>query len=54
MPPQREYGGRARAINTKEVRAHQRQIQALQEEICRGLNVAAGNKSEEENEEEEI
>ena len=29
-------------------------MQALQEEICRGLNVATGDKSEEDNEEEEM
>ena len=52
MPPQREHGGRARAINPEEVRALQRQVQALHGEIHRGLNVAAGDKSEEENEEE--
>ena len=50
MPPRREHGGRAVVITPK-VRALQRQVEALQEQICRGLNVATGNKSEEENEE---
>ena len=45
---------RFRAINLEEVRALQMQVQALQEEIRRGLNVATGDESEEENEEEEI
>ena len=46
-----ECGGRARVVALV-VKALQRQVQALQEEIRRGLNVAAGDKSEEENEEE--
>ena len=50
MPPQRECGGRAVVITPK-VRALQRQVEALQEQIHRGLNVAIGNESEEENEE---
>ena len=50
MPPWRECGGRAIVINPK-VRAPQRQVEALQEKICRGLNVAIDNESEEENEE---
>ena len=50
MPPQRECGGRAVVI-TPEVRAFYRQVEVLQEHICRGLNVATSNKSEEENEE---
>ena len=54
IPPWRECGGRARAINPEEVRALQGQVQVLQEEIRRGLNVAAGDESEEDNEEEEI
>ena len=54
MPPRREQGGRARFFNPEEVRALQRQVQALQEEIHRGLNVSTGNESEEDNEEEEI
>ena len=54
MPPRRERGGRTRAINLEEVRALQRQVQALQEELRRGMNVAAGDESEEDNEEEEI
>ena len=44
-------GGRARVVPPK-VRALQRKVQALQEEICRGMNIAIGNESEEENEEE--
>ena len=54
MLPQRERGGRARFVNPEEVRALQRQVQALQEELRRGTNFAAGDESEEENEEEEI
>ena len=54
MSPQRECRGRARSINPEEVRALQRQVQALQEELRRGTNVAAGDESEEDNEEEEI
>ena len=50
MPPQREHGGRAVVITPK-VRALQRQVAVLQEQICRGLNGAIGNESEEENEE---
>ena len=50
MPPQREHGGRAIVITPK-IRAIQRQVEALQEQIRRGLNVATGNESEEENEE---
>ena len=41
----------ARAINPKEVRSLQRQVQALQEEIRKGLNIAIGNESEEKEEE---
>ena len=51
MPPQREHDRRARFV-TPEVRALQRQVQALQEEIYKGMNVVVGEKSEEENEEE--
>ena len=54
MPPRRERGGRARAVDPEEVRALQRQVQALQEELYRGTNVAIGNESEEDEEEEEI
>ena len=50
MPPLRECGGRARVV-TPEVRAFQRQVQTLQEEIRRGMNGVVGNESEEENEE---
>ena len=50
MPPWRGRGGRAVVITPK-VRALQRQVEALQEQIHRGLNVAIGNESEEENEE---
>ena len=53
MPPRRKHGGRAGAVPPK-VRAFQRQVQALQEEICRALNVAIGDESEEDNEDEEI
>ena len=52
MPPRRECGKRAKAINPEEVRALQRQVQALQEELRRGANVAAGDNSEDDNEEE--
>ena len=54
IPPRREHGGRARFVNLEEVRALQRQVQALQEEICRGTNVDVGDESEEDEEEEEI
>ena len=51
MPPRRERGGRAEVV-PPEVRALQRQVQALQEVIYRGMNISVGNKSEEENAEE--
>ena len=51
MPPRRERSGRARTVNPEEVGALQRQVQALQEELRRGTNVAVGDESEEENEE---
>ena len=54
MPPRRERGGRARVVDPEEVRALQRQVQALQEELRRGTNVVAGDESEEDEEEEEI
>ena len=54
MPPRRERGGRARAVNPEEVRALQRQVQALQEELRRGATVAAGDESEDDNEEDEM
>ncbi len=52
MPPRRERGGRARAVDPEEVRALQRQVQALQEELRRGANIAADDNSEDDNEEE--
>ena len=51
MPPQRKCGGSERVI-PPEVRTLQRQVQALQEDIYRGMNITVGNESEEENEEE--
>lgn len=50
MPPRRERGGRVRGVLPK-VRALQRQVQALQEEIYRGMNLVVKDESEEENEE---
>ena len=52
MPPRRERGGRARAVDPEEVKALQRQVQALQEELRRGENIAADDNSEDDNEEE--
>ena len=43
-----DHGGRDGVV-TPNVRALQRQVQALQEEIHRGMNVVVGEKSEEEN-----
>ena len=53
MPPRRGCGGSAGVVNPEEVRALQRQVRALQEELSKGLNVAVGDESEEENEEKE-
>ena len=54
MPPRRERGGRARAVDPEEVRALQRQFRAMQEELRRRTNVVVGEESEEDEEEEEI
>src|SRR5271156_4454510 len=50
MPPRRECGRRAGVV-TPEVRELQRQVRALQEDICRGMNLNARNESEDEAEE---
>ena len=47
MPPRRERGGRAGVV-TPEVRALQRQVRALQEEIRRGMNLNVRDESEDE------
>ena len=52
MPPRRERGGRAGVV-TPEVRALQRQVRALQEEIRRGMNLNVRDESEDETEEED-
>ena len=55
MPPRRERGGRAAAVGAtdpEEVRALQRQFQAFQEEFRRRMNVATGDESEDDEEEE--
>lgn len=47
MPPQREHGGRVGVV-TPEVRGLQIQKRALQEEICRGMNLNYREESEDE------
>lgn len=51
MPSQRECGGRVGGVTPDDFLSFQRQMQALEEQICRGINLIARNESEDEGEE---
>ena len=53
MPPWRKHGGRAIGVTPKGFRALQRKMQALEEQMCRGINLPIRNESEDKDEVEE-
>jgi hypothetical protein len=53
MPPRRNHGGRNVRVIEEGFRALQRQVQAIQEELCRGADVRRREKIEASFEEEE-
>ena len=53
MPPQKECGRRVVGVTPEGFRALQRQMQALEEKICRGINLLIRDEREDEDEVEE-
>ena len=53
MPPRREHSERAVGVTPKGFRALQRQMQALEEQMHRGINLPVRDESEDEDEVEE-
>ena len=53
MPLQKECGGRVIGVTPKGFRSLQRQMQALEEKMSRGINLGIRDESEDEDEEEE-
>ena len=53
MPPQRERGGRVVGVTPKGFRALQRQMQALEEQMHRGINLPIRDENKDEDEVEE-